>query len=220
MQKFSLTLFSYSRKAYEYLRETMENCLPHPSTIIRWLRKIDGSPGLCDQSFKQLKGIVEEKKMLGQQVEHRLSSQAIDYHDRRTIFNPPPPVSLAPDYHSYFIHFRHIHNISILAQMKQANMICTCLVIQVFCSFILDEMNIKKNVYFNGEVKAMLPSCSKIDYQSLYLRCVQFIEIIITCIFPYNSHFIIQIKIFIILFPGVCRNDRLWGRSWRQCSSL
>ena len=74
MQKFSLTLFSYSRKAYEYLRETMENCLPHPSTIIRWLRKIDGSPGLCDQSFKQLKGIVEEKKMLGQQVEHRLSS--------------------------------------------------------------------------------------------------------------------------------------------------
>ena len=68
MQKFALTLFSYSRKAYQYLRESLDNCLPHPSTIISWLRKIDGSPGLCDQSFKQLKGIVDHQKMLGQQV--------------------------------------------------------------------------------------------------------------------------------------------------------
>ena len=61
IQKIALTLFSYSRKAYQYMRELLDNCLPHPSTITSGLQKIDDSPGLCDQSFKQLKGIVEYK---------------------------------------------------------------------------------------------------------------------------------------------------------------
>ena len=70
IQKIALTLFSYSRKAYQYMRELLDNCLPHPSTITSGLQKIDDSPGLCDQSFKQLKGIVEYKspKRFGQKV--------------------------------------------------------------------------------------------------------------------------------------------------------
>ena len=68
MRKFSLTLFSYSRKAYEYVRGNLDDCLPHPDTIKNWLKKIDGSPGLCQQAFNQLKGIVDQKRMLDQKV--------------------------------------------------------------------------------------------------------------------------------------------------------
>ena len=72
MRKFSLTLYSYSKKSYDFLRASLDDCLPHPSTVISWLRKIDGSPGLCQQAFDQLKGIVDKQKMLGQQVTNKL----------------------------------------------------------------------------------------------------------------------------------------------------
>ena len=70
LRKFSLTLFSYSRKAYEYIRASLDDCLPHPETIKTWLKKIDGSPGLCQQAFNQLKGIVDQKRMLDQKVNY------------------------------------------------------------------------------------------------------------------------------------------------------
>ena len=68
VKQFSITLFSYSKKSYEYVRETMGNCLPSTSTIRRWLEKVDGSPGFNKHAFAQLKKIVEEKEMLGQKV--------------------------------------------------------------------------------------------------------------------------------------------------------
>ena len=68
IKEFAITLFSYSRKSYEYVRESMEDALPCVSTIKNWLNKVDGSPGFSHQAFQQLKHMVEEKKMLGQKV--------------------------------------------------------------------------------------------------------------------------------------------------------
>ena len=61
-------MFSYSKKSYEYVRETLEHALPSISTIRNWLNKVDGSPGLSSQAFQQLKKMVEEKKQLGQNL--------------------------------------------------------------------------------------------------------------------------------------------------------
>ena len=68
VKKFALTLFGYSKKSYEYVRETFQKCLPAVSTIKKWLNKVDGSPGFNDHALAQLKRIVQEKEMLGQKV--------------------------------------------------------------------------------------------------------------------------------------------------------
>ena len=68
MKEFAITLFSYSRKSYDYVRETLQDALPSVTTIKSWLNKVDGSPGFSSQAFAQLKLMVEEKKMLGQKV--------------------------------------------------------------------------------------------------------------------------------------------------------
>ena len=68
IRKFAITLFSYSKRSYEYVRETMGKCLPAVSTIRKWLYKVDGSPGFNQLSLDKLKKIVEEKKMLGQNL--------------------------------------------------------------------------------------------------------------------------------------------------------
>lgn len=33
LRSFALTLHFYSLKAYDYVRETFDTCLPHPSTL-------------------------------------------------------------------------------------------------------------------------------------------------------------------------------------------
>ena len=62
VKTFSLTLFSYSRKAYDYVRSKLENCLPSVSTIKKWLDKVDGSAGFSEQALQQLQLLVQEHK--------------------------------------------------------------------------------------------------------------------------------------------------------------
>ena len=50
VKTFSLTLFSYSRKAYDYVRSKLDNCRPSVSTIKKWLDKVDGSAGFSEQA--------------------------------------------------------------------------------------------------------------------------------------------------------------------------
>lgn len=68
IRKFSLTLFGYSKKAYEYVRESLDKVLPAVSTIQTWLNKVDSSPGFSDQVLNQLCVMAREKEMLGQKV--------------------------------------------------------------------------------------------------------------------------------------------------------
>lgn len=69
LRNFAITLNFYSRKAYNYVRSKFNNSLPHPKTISRWFRSIDGSPGFTTEALRALKIKVlaarsENKKIL------------------------------------------------------------------------------------------------------------------------------------------------------------
>jgi hypothetical protein len=59
---FALTLHFYSTSAYNYVRKSFNNCLPHPNTIRKWYSSIDGSPGYTSESLNAIKMKVEELK--------------------------------------------------------------------------------------------------------------------------------------------------------------
>lgn len=55
LKKFALTLNFYSPAAYKYVRSALNNCLPHPRTLVNWYNKINGDPGFTSESFRVLK---------------------------------------------------------------------------------------------------------------------------------------------------------------------
>lgn len=64
VRKFCLALTYHSNAAYEVVRKTFNNNLPHPKTIKAWLAvsDVNGEPGLTDGTLKRLKGFVNEMK--------------------------------------------------------------------------------------------------------------------------------------------------------------
>lgn len=64
LRSFALTLQFYSSKAYDYVRKTLNNGLPHPSTLRRWYQHVDGCPGFTKEAFEALKVIVSENKKI------------------------------------------------------------------------------------------------------------------------------------------------------------
>lgn len=55
IKKFCLTLNYYAPKAYDYVRQTFNTCLPHPKTLSKWYGHIKGDPGFTEESFQALK---------------------------------------------------------------------------------------------------------------------------------------------------------------------
>ncbi|CAG4985045.1 unnamed protein product [Colias eurytheme] len=55
LKKFCLTLNFHSPSAYNYVRSKFSTCLPHPKTLGKWYRNVDGSPGFTDEAFTVLK---------------------------------------------------------------------------------------------------------------------------------------------------------------------
>ena len=55
LRSFALTLFFYSLHAYRYVRKMFDTCLPHPRTIEKWLKVIDGRPGFTSEAFDALR---------------------------------------------------------------------------------------------------------------------------------------------------------------------
>ena len=49
-----MTLNFYSTKAYNYVRKTFKCNLPHPKTVARWYKSINGSPGFTSEAFTSL----------------------------------------------------------------------------------------------------------------------------------------------------------------------
>lgn len=62
LRTFALTLYYYSTKAYSYVRKVFNLCLPHPHTIHKWYKCIDGSPGFTTESLNALKLIASKSK--------------------------------------------------------------------------------------------------------------------------------------------------------------
>jgi len=52
MRKFAITLQFYSTKAYQYVRKSFSNLLPHLEPICRWYKVVNGNPGLLKKILK------------------------------------------------------------------------------------------------------------------------------------------------------------------------
>lgn len=62
LKAFALTLLFYSRRAYDYVREMFNNCLPHPKTVASWYSCVNGSPGFHDETFAALANKAKTRK--------------------------------------------------------------------------------------------------------------------------------------------------------------
>lgn len=51
LRKFALCLHFLSPRAYSYVRNQFNTCLPHPQTLTSWYRSVDGNPGFTNESF-------------------------------------------------------------------------------------------------------------------------------------------------------------------------
>ncbi|XP_065672043.1 uncharacterized protein LOC136089878 [Hydra vulgaris] len=52
LRTFALTLHFYSAKAYDYVRPSFNNCLPHPDTLRKWYSSINDSQALLMKHSK------------------------------------------------------------------------------------------------------------------------------------------------------------------------
>lgn len=68
LRAFALTLHFYSAKAYDYVRKTFNQSLPHPRTLSRWYQTIDGSPGFTREAFDALKNKAQEADKKGKKI--------------------------------------------------------------------------------------------------------------------------------------------------------
>lgn len=55
VRTFAITLHFYSASAYNYVRKSYLNKLPHPRTIRKWYQSINGNPGCTSESLFALK---------------------------------------------------------------------------------------------------------------------------------------------------------------------
>ena len=60
LRAFALTLHFYSAKAYEFVRESFDSCLPHPSTIRKWYSRLDGECRFTSEVMDTLTQRVKE----------------------------------------------------------------------------------------------------------------------------------------------------------------
>ncbi|GBM08818.1 DNA transposase THAP9, partial [Araneus ventricosus] len=68
LRAFALTLQFYSNKAYEYVRRTFSTSLPHPATLRRWCKTVEGNPGFTHEAFITLKQKSTEAMSAGKKI--------------------------------------------------------------------------------------------------------------------------------------------------------
>lgn len=68
LRTFALTLNFYSPAAYNYVRETFNNFLPHPSTLRTWYSCIDGKPGFTSEALNAISLKVQEMSNKGKKL--------------------------------------------------------------------------------------------------------------------------------------------------------
>ena len=59
LRAFAVTLHFYSPKAYDYVRKTFRNCLPHSKTLQKWYQSVLGEPGFSEEVCRVLKRYTE-----------------------------------------------------------------------------------------------------------------------------------------------------------------
>lgn len=59
---FCMTLAGYSFRAYRYLREVFQNCVPSEKTLRNYRKRVDGSPGFSAAALRMISRKVTEMK--------------------------------------------------------------------------------------------------------------------------------------------------------------
>jgi len=60
LRTFALTLHYYSPRAYSFVRESFNSCLPHPKTLYKWYCSVNGEPGFNKEAFAFIKKCVNK----------------------------------------------------------------------------------------------------------------------------------------------------------------
>ena len=68
IRSFALTLHFYSPHAYNYVRKMFNTCLPHPRTIEKWYRSVDGKPGFTYDSVRALQARASAMLLTGKRM--------------------------------------------------------------------------------------------------------------------------------------------------------
>lgn len=58
LRSFALTLHYISPRAYTFVRNNFNTCLPHPRTLSRWYQCLNGQPGFTKESLDAIKMLV------------------------------------------------------------------------------------------------------------------------------------------------------------------
>ena len=74
LKSFAMTLQFYLTKAYEYVRETFEMALPHPSQSRSWYAAIDGDPGFTKSAFAALRRAVHSSHQFFGEVTNQVTN--------------------------------------------------------------------------------------------------------------------------------------------------
>ncbi|XP_045781588.1 uncharacterized protein LOC123878461 [Maniola jurtina] len=87
LRAFALTLHFYSPKAYAYVRDTFNTCLPHPSTIRKWYSNINASPGFTEEAFRVLreKSQKSDKKIICSLVFDEMAIRQLEEYDGKSL---------------------------------------------------------------------------------------------------------------------------------------
>lgn len=68
IRQFALNLNFYSPKAYRYIRDTCDNCLPHPRTLSGWYKSTNCQPGFTTEAFSALKYAADEAEKMNTKI--------------------------------------------------------------------------------------------------------------------------------------------------------
>ncbi|KAI5743067.1 hypothetical protein M8J77_014103 [Diaphorina citri] len=55
LRSFALSLHYISPRAYEYVRQQFDTCLPHSKTLAMWYKTVNAEPGFCTEAFNAIK---------------------------------------------------------------------------------------------------------------------------------------------------------------------
>lgn len=68
LKHFACTLHFYSPAAYEYVRKTFMNVLPHQSTIRKWLSSSNNEPGISITALKHVSELCREAESVNKKL--------------------------------------------------------------------------------------------------------------------------------------------------------
>lgn len=82
-REFCLELNFPSPRAYKFIRQTMDNHLPHPRTMLLWYKNTENfccQPGVTETAIQIIRNFVNEVKCDGQQPLFSISTDEMSIH--------------------------------------------------------------------------------------------------------------------------------------------